>query len=55
MEADASMIKRLKELETENTKLKKMYAERSIEVEAMRIRWKKSHGFGRKTDVSKVS
>lgn len=33
---DASMIKRLKELEAENAKLKKMYAERSMEVEAMK-------------------
>ena len=33
---DASMIKRLRELEAENAKLKKMYAERSMEVEAMK-------------------
>ena len=30
---DAAMIKRLKELETENARLKKMYAEESIKAE----------------------
>lgn len=33
---DASMIRRLKELEAENARLKKMYADRSMEVEAMK-------------------
>lgn len=33
---DGSMINRMKELEAENAKLKKMYADRSMEVEAMK-------------------
>ena len=33
---DASQLKRLKELEEENVRLKKMYAERSLENEAMK-------------------
>ena len=33
---DASQLKRLKELEEENARLKKMYAERSLENEAMK-------------------
>lgn len=33
---DGSMVKRMKELEAENANLKKMYAERSMEVEAMK-------------------
>jgi putative transposase len=33
---DASQLKRLKELEAENAKLKKMYAEQAIHIEALK-------------------
>ncbi len=33
---EASDVKRLKELEEENSKLKRMYAERALEVQAMK-------------------
>lgn len=33
---ETSMLKRMKELEAENARLKKMYADRSMEVEAMK-------------------
>ncbi len=33
---EASDIKRIKELEAENAKLKRMYAERSMEIEALK-------------------
>jgi hypothetical protein len=39
---DASMMARLKELEDENRRLKKMYAEERFKAEIIRRRWQKS-------------
>lgn len=39
---DASMISQMKALEDENRRLKKMYAEMSMQVDLPKRRWKKS-------------
>ena len=39
---DASLMKRLKELEAENTRLKKMYADSELDKQILRESWQKS-------------